>query len=76
MKPDAVGEINSWFQVSVLSVEPWGMKLDDERVEDEDLCVSVLSVEPWGMKPRGDHCRRRNFRVSVLSVEPWGMKQK
>ena len=39
--------------VSVLSVEPWGLK----PARREDICrlarrVSVLSVEPWGLKPQ------------------------
>ena len=37
-------------EVSVLSVEPWGMKLSCANELVRAQMVSVLSVEPWGMK--------------------------
>ena len=48
-EPAAPGDADA---VSVLSVEPWGMKRPGAGAPGPGARVSVLSVEPWGMKPR------------------------
>ena len=62
-------------KLSVLSVEPYGMKhITSHGAILAHQRLSVLSVEPYGMKQN-----RRRFwpcpmSLSVLSVEPYGMK--
>ena len=60
--------------LSVLSVEPYGMKHEDLIKPPEPTELSVLSVEPYGMKRARFSASRITQRLSVLSVEPYGMK--
>ena len=66
----------SFHRLSVLSVEPYGMKQICRRYRSCVLrSLSVLSVEPYGMKHSWFSTNLYNIaRLSVLSVEPYGMK--
>ena len=62
-------------RLSVLSVEPYGMKLYGPNAKElEAVLLSVLSVEPYGMKPSSPPGLCLSRCLSVLSVEPYGMK--
>ena len=54
MKHEVTIAAEEIFGVSVLSVEPWGMKPQRHHQSLSSPQVSVLSVEPWGMKLPAD----------------------
>ena len=61
--------------LSVLSVEPYGMKRPLHSSRRARLHrLSVLSVEPYGMKQNQMAAWLLILILSVLSVEPYGMK--
>ena len=49
---NVIGNRNISLTLSVLSVEPYGMKPLAKMTPHSVLLLSVLSVEPYGMKPR------------------------
>ena len=58
--------------LSVLSVEPYGMKLRPPRVGQSRSFLSVLSVEPYGMKRMSFHpASRLHFTFSALGRAVW-----
>ena len=75
MKPAAMSITRPGRCLSVLSVEPYGMKLKLQSFEIGFSLLSVLSVEPYGMKLKTILLRDAPlYQLSVLSVEPYGMK--
>ena len=72
-RPEPVGPQTN-PELSVLSVEPYGMKHPKSCIPFCPFWLSVLSVEPYGMKLLYSHQRRWPAGLSVLSVEPYGMK--
>ena len=60
--------------LSVLSVEPYGMKPRGVASGIGGSKLSVLSVEPYGMKLYSETSCPHFSMLSVLSVEPYGMK--